>query len=187
MRYREGQSEYFAKKGISWHVTVVSTVPLNKVSDEDDDEEEDEESCDNNNDEEDLSVMKRLTKFNCTVYVHVFDQVVQDSEAVLTILQDILVKIKSVDPAVENAFLRFDNAGCYHSAQTILSMSEISRTSGSTSNGSDFSDPQGGKGTWLYILMQPRNPGCLIVFTSWRAKHLAKSGFRMVFSQNMRE
>ena len=82
MRYREGQSEYLAKKSISRHVTVVSTVPLNEVSDRDDDDEEDdnEQSCDNNNDEEDVSVLNKIAKFNCTVYVLVFDQVVQDSE-----------------------------------------------------------------------------------------------------------
>ena len=111
MRYWEGQSEYFAKRGVSWHVSIVSTVPLNKVSDEDDEEEDDdEESCDSNNDEEDVSISNRITKFNCTVYVHVFNQVVQDSRNVLAILQVTLMKIKTVDPVVECAFLRCDNA-----------------------------------------------------------------------------
>lgn len=147
MHYREGQSEYFAKKGISWHVTVVSTVPLNKIPDEDDVEDEiDEESCDNDNDEEDATISGKLANFNCTVFVHVFDQVVQDSETVLAILLDILMKIKSVNPVVERAFLRCDNAACYHSAQTILSMLEISQASGINVERLDFCDPQGGKG-----------------------------------------
>ena len=118
------------------------------MSDEDDEEDnDDEESCDNNNDDEDVSVPNKITKFNCTVYVHIFDQVVQDSETVLAILQDILMKIKAVDPVVEHAFLRCDNAGYYHSAQKILSISEVSQVSGINVERLDFSDPQSGKGT----------------------------------------
>ena len=39
-----------------------------------------------------------------------------------------------------------DNAGCYHSAQTILSVDILSKRSGIQVNDVDFNDLQGGKG-----------------------------------------
>ncbi|CAF0953775.1 unnamed protein product [Adineta steineri] len=46
----------------------------------------------------------------------------------------------------KNAYLRSDNAGCYHSAETILSLRQLSKDTGITIRRFDFSDPQGGKG-----------------------------------------
>ncbi|CAF4596915.1 unnamed protein product, partial [Didymodactylos carnosus] len=43
------------------------------------------------------------------------------------------------------AYIRSDNAGCYHSAETILSIPQISKNTGITITRIDFSDPQGGK------------------------------------------
>ncbi|CAF1685375.1 unnamed protein product, partial [Didymodactylos carnosus] len=49
------------------------------------------------------------------------------------------------DPHVKQAYIRSDNAGCYHSAETILSIPQISKNTGITITRMDFSDPQGGK------------------------------------------
>ena len=59
---------------------------------------------------------------------------------------DILTKLKSRDPTIKQACLRCDNAGCYHSASTILTIPFISEKSGISIRRLDFSDPQGGKG-----------------------------------------
>jgi hypothetical protein len=56
------------------------------------------------------------------IFVHVFDQVTQDSDEVLSILQDLILEMKNRNPMIENAYWRSDNGRCYHSAQTILSL-----------------------------------------------------------------
>ena len=88
-----------------------------------------------------------------TIFVHVFDQVTQDSDAVLSILQDIFVKIKTHNPIVEIAYARSDNAGCYHSAQTIMNLPKLSAATGITVKRFDFSDPQGGKGIPYFFFL----------------------------------
>jgi hypothetical protein len=166
--YREGQSKFYAKKGISWHVTVVS---INKVydnstvkdnNDDDDDEEEKEEeeeerapiSCDDDDDDDKQRVIPmKGTRLDHHVFVHVFDQVIQDSEAVLAIISDILKQIKVNHPTIDRAYIRCDNAGCYHSARTILSLPAISRASGITIERIDFSEPQGGKGKTIKLFL----------------------------------
>ena len=81
------------------------------------------------------------------IFVHVFDQVTQDSDAVLAILQDVLIKVKLDNPDITNAYIRSDNAGCYHSAQTIIGLRQISLNTNITITRFGFSVPQGGKGT----------------------------------------
>ena len=60
-------------------------------------DEEDESS--NDTDDEDIEEQQKETmkKINLDhiIFVHVFDQVIQDSGAVLSILQDILVKVNA--------------------------------------------------------------------------------------------
>jgi hypothetical protein len=154
MQYREGQAAFFGKKGISWHITVVSTKPDNDSDYDQADEDDSSSSTDDEDDEECQNKTINKIALDHSVFVHVFDQVTQDSEAVLSILQDILMKIKRRNPMVDHAFLRSDNAGCYHSAQTILSLPQLSLDTGIAIRRFDFSDPQGGKGTsyLVYIL-----------------------------------
>ena len=78
--------------------------------------------------------------------MHVFENTPQDANAVVGILEDVLKRVKSENSAIQEAFLRSDNAGCYHSSQTIASVHEISRKSGIFILRWDFSDPQSGKG-----------------------------------------
>ena len=42
--------------------------------------------------------------------------------------------------------MRQDNAGCYHSASTIVACTRFEASTGVKIEGLDFSDPQGGKG-----------------------------------------
>ena len=80
------------------------------------------------------------------IIVHVFDHCVQDSEIVVGILSDVLLHVKQADVNVKNAFIRSDNAGCYHSAQSIFSLTKISQEINIHIRRIDFCDPQGGKG-----------------------------------------
>jgi hypothetical protein len=61
-------------------------------------------------------------------------------------LNDILIRIKYELPHINRAYIRSDNAGCYHSAQMIIAASEISKISEVNIFRWDFSDPQEGKG-----------------------------------------
>ena len=85
-------------------------------------------------------------EFDHTVLVHVIDQSPQDSKLVVAILADVLMRLKAFDSSIEQACIRSDNAGCYHSASTILSLPTISQISGIAVRRMDFCDPQGGKG-----------------------------------------
>ncbi|KAK3733835.1 hypothetical protein QZH41_007142 [Actinostola sp. cb2023] len=49
-------------------------------------------------------------------------------------------------PELERAYYKQDNAGCYHSGNTILSAKLAGDAAGITVSRNDFSDPQGGKG-----------------------------------------
>ena len=61
-------------------------------------------------------------------------------------MQHTLQALKTEHPEIVKAFFRQDNAGCYHSATTILSCPTIEKSTGIKIEGIDFSDPQGGKG-----------------------------------------
>jgi hypothetical protein len=64
----------------------------------------------------------------------------------VSIINDILERLKAHDNSIEQACIRTDNAGCYHCSSTILSMPTISENTGISIRRIDFADPQGGKG-----------------------------------------
>ena len=77
--------------------------------------------------------------------VHVFEKSNQDSLYVLAIIDDVIEKLKSAIPGLNSISFRQDNAGCYHSAATILGVRQLA-VKHNVSVRIDFSDPQGGKG-----------------------------------------
>ncbi len=79
-------------------------------------------------------------------FVHIFESCTQDSAAVLAIFDDILQQLKSIAPYVTSLYLKQDNAGCYHSAATILGIYQVASHNDMNLVRIDFSDPQGGKG-----------------------------------------
>ena len=115
-KFREPQSDWFAKRGLPWHITVA----IRKW-------EEDEQ-------------------FESQTFVHVFQNCLQDSAVVVSIMQDCLVSLKKEMPELERAFYKQDNAGCYHSGYTIVSAKFAGNIAGVGVERNDFSDPQGGKG-----------------------------------------
>lgn len=113
-KYRESQSDWFGKRGISWHISVV----YRKVD----------------------GVLQWQG------FIHVIQSSGQDSSDVVCVMQDVLAALKQQYPEIKQAFFRQDNAGCYHSAETVLACPMISKSTGIQIKRIDFSDPQGGKG-----------------------------------------
>ena len=71
--------------------------------------------------EDDGSIINKIETncFKYKVFVHVFDQCRQDSETIITILNDVLCRVKETDPQIKNAFIGSDNTGYYRSANTV--------------------------------------------------------------------
>ncbi|KXJ05237.1 uncharacterized protein LOC114574926, partial [Exaiptasia diaphana] len=114
-KFRESQSDWFGKRGISWHITVAAR----------------------RNDEGNITMV---------TFVHIFEKCSQISATVLAIIDDVFSQLKSFAPEISTVFLRQDNAGCYHSAEVLLSINQIG-TKHNLRISMDFSDPQGGKGS----------------------------------------
>ena len=160
LKSREPQSDFFGKRGISWHISVVmkNRTKLGETTDffngaskfSTEDQQIDEKDVVDEGEEIDddgsFVVEVKNKHFEYRVFVHVFDECSQDSEVVQGILKDVLKRVKYSNPEVTKAFLRSDNAGCYHSANTILSGVQLSNLTGIKIKRIDFSDPQGGKG-----------------------------------------
>ena len=49
-------------------------------------------------------------------------------------------------PELQTVYIRNDNAGCYHCAQTLIIAPQIAKRHGPQISRIDFSEPQGGKG-----------------------------------------
>ena len=87
-------------------------------------------------------------KLESQTFIHILQAALQDSTAVVLITDHVLRSLKKQHPEISvRSFFRQDNAGCYHSAQIILSVDILSKRSGIQVNDVDFSDPQGGKGS----------------------------------------
>lgn len=112
-KYRESQSDWFGKRGLSWHISVA----LQKLEDN----------------------VQGLT------LVHVFQKSNQDSLYALAVIDDVMQKLKATMPNLKSLHLKQDNAGCYHSATTMLGVHTLAQKHNIEVR-MDFSDPQGGKG-----------------------------------------
>ena len=115
-KFRELQSDWFARRGLPWHITVA------------------------------IRKSEESEHFESQTFVHVFQNCSQDSAAVVSIMQDCLASLKKEMPELERAYYKQDNAGCYHSGYTIVSAKLAGDIAGVVVERNDFSDPQGGKG-----------------------------------------
>lgn len=79
--FRESQAKWFAKRGLSWHISVLTW---------------------------------KEEALRSATFVHVFDIANQDAITSAAILQDTLSRIKNLNAAIQNVYVRSDNAGCYH-------------------------------------------------------------------------
>ena len=112
-KFREKQSEWFGKRGLSWHVSSV--------------------------------VLKQAEEPMVVTYTHIFDTCTQDWFAVASILENLLLTLKMQNPSLSKAFIRSDEAGCYHNNLLIASIHGISQRTGVVIERYDFSEPQHGK------------------------------------------
>ena len=115
MKFREKQEEWFGKRDLCWHISSVVFKDPNS---------------------EEVEVQS---------YAHLFDLCPQDWYAVASILEDLLVKLKSSNPLICQVYLRSDEAGCYHNNSLVAALSSIGERTGITVKRLDHSEPQHGK------------------------------------------
>ena len=115
MEFREKQSEWFGKCGLSWHISSVSF--------------KDESS-------KEVEVQS---------YAHLFDACTQNWYAVASILEDLPIKFKSSQPSTSQVYLRSDEAGCYHNNSLITALPSIGERTGILVRRFDHSEPQHSK------------------------------------------
>ena len=97
VQYREQMSDFFGKRGRSWHISAVITRATVE------------------------------SKYEVECFVHIFNNCSQNSFAVLSIIENLLHKVKQEYPVVTTVYLRSDNAGCYHNGR-LLAKSQRSRS-----------------------------------------------------------
>ena len=83
-----------------------------------------------------------------TCYVHVLDSCKQDWFSVLSVLENLFVTVKLQNQRVNRAFLRSEEAGCYHSSKLVSSPQEVGNHRGIKLVRYDHSEPQAGKDTY---------------------------------------
>ncbi|KAK3752532.1 hypothetical protein QZH41_016311, partial [Actinostola sp. cb2023] len=115
LKYREKQSEWYGKRGLSWHIsTVISSDP------------------------------DKTGNLELQSYAHLFNLCQQDWFAVCSVIEKILEVIKSQKPHVKQVFLRSDEAGCYHNSSLIAAIQDVSKRVGINVLRYDYSEPQYG-------------------------------------------
>jgi hypothetical protein len=113
MKFREKQSEWFAKRGMNWHISSV--------------------------------VLKEGKESHVSSYAHLLNSCKQDWFAVLSILENLFSTIKSSHPHITKAYLRSDEAGCYHNSELVSSLYHLGKRQGIQILRYDHSEPQFGK------------------------------------------
>ena len=78
-------------------------------------------------------------------YAHLFDQCTQDWFSVASILEDLLTKLKARNPLIQRAYLKSDEAGCYHNSSLIAAVRDIAKRVGVTVHSYHYSEPQSGE------------------------------------------
>ena len=80
--------------------------------------------------------------FFVSFYNHLFNSCSQDWLSVLSILESLLITVRSSNPKVKKAYLKSDEAGCY---QLIVAARDVGERVGVSLQRYDFSEPQSGK------------------------------------------
>ncbi|KAL9956227.1 hypothetical protein ACROYT_G037675 [Oculina patagonica] len=115
LKYREKQSEWFGKRGLSWHI---STVITKNVS---------------------------TGKVEMQSYAHILDSCQQDWYAVCSIIENTLEALKKEHPHITQVNFRSDEAGCYYNNFLVAAVRDAGNRVGITVTRYDFSEPQYGK------------------------------------------
>ena len=64
---------------------------------------------------------------------------------VLCILESLLITVRSSNTKVKKAYLKLDEAGCYHNSQLIVAARDVGERVGASHQRYHFSEPQSGK------------------------------------------
>ena len=112
MKYREKQSDWFGKRGLSWHISTVITKNFS------------------------------TGKVELKSYAHILDSCQQDWYAVCSIIENTLEALKKEQPHISRVSLRSDEAGCYHNNSLMAAVRDIGERVGITVTQYDFSEPQ---------------------------------------------
>ena len=116
LQYGEKQSDWYGKRGLSWHISTVITSDPDKAG-----------------------------SLELQSYAHLFDTCHQDWFAVSPIIENTLAAIKTQKPHVTQIYLRSDEAGCYHNNSLIAAAKDLGQRVGITVCRYDYSEPQYGK------------------------------------------
>ena len=78
-------------------------------------------------------------------YVHLINSCRQDWYAVLSIIEHLLALIKAHNSSIRKAYIRSDEAGCYHNNMLVSSLCDLGNRQGIKIVRYDHSEPQSGK------------------------------------------
>ena len=90
-------------------------------------------------------ISRKEDKLEVTSYAHLFNSCTQDWFSVLSITENLMSLIKKSNPGIAKAYLRSDEAGCYHNSSLIASLRDIGDRQGIEIVRYDHSEPQHGK------------------------------------------
>ena len=115
LRYREKQSDWCAKRGLSWHISTVISKDAKKDS------------------------------LELQSYAYLLDTCHQDWFEVSSIIENTLKVIKTHKTHVTQVYRRSDEAGCYHNNAVIAAAKDIGQRVGIAICRYNYSEPQYGK------------------------------------------
>ena len=85
------------------------------------------------------------SKHEVECFVHIFNNCTQNSFPVLSIIEDLLHKVKQEYPVVTTVYLQSDKVGCYHNRPLFVSLLAVGGRTGIRPVWYHFSEPQVGK------------------------------------------
>jgi hypothetical protein len=116
LRHREKQTEWYGKRGISWHVSSLI-----------------------------LKDSKENENVSVSTFAHLIDACTQDWFAVCSIFEDLLTTIQRKYPHIKKVYLRSDEAGCYHNNMLLAALKDVGKRTKIDVVRYDYSEPQFGK------------------------------------------
>ena len=87
-------------------------------------------------------VLKQAEEPMVITYTHMFDTCTQECFTVASILENLLLTLKMENPSLSKAFIRSDEAGCYHNSLLRASIHGISQRTGVVIERYEFSEPR---------------------------------------------
>ena len=90
-------------------------------------------------------VTKKDSRIEVECFVHIFNFCTQNNYAIASIFEHLFQTIKAEYQSISKAFVRSDNAGCYHNGPLLLCLHEAAKNAGVNLIRYDFSEPQAGK------------------------------------------